>query len=248
MKAIVLAAGLGTRLRPLTDDRPKALVEVGGQTMLERVLRRLARFGVTQVIVNVHHHAQLVVDYLATHHNFGLHIEISREDDLLLDTGGGLKQTAEFFLREGGNEPFLLHNVDIASTVDLNALLAAHRASGALVTLAVKARASSRQLLFDADGLLCGRRAGQATEWARECSPVEPLAYSCIQAISPRLFPLLKGQGGQSAFPIFPAYLRMAAEGERIAAFRVDQAYWRDLGKIESIRQAEADLTTGLWA
>ena len=245
MKAIVLAAGLGTRLRPLTDDRPKALVEVGGQTMLERVLRRLGQFGVTQVIVNVHHHAHRVVDYLAAHRNFGLHIEISREDDLLLDTGGGLKQTAEFFLRGGGDEPFLLHNVDIASTVDLNAILAAHQSSGALVTLAVKARTSSRQLLFDAAGLLCGRRAGQTTEWVRECSPVEPLAYSCIQAISPRLFPLLKEQG---AFPIFPAYLRLAAEGERIAAFRVDQAYWRDLGKIESLRQAEADLTTGLWA
>lgn len=238
MKAIVLAAGLGTRLAPLTLDRPKALVEVAGQTMLERVLRRLQSFGVDEVIVNVHHHAQMIVDYLAAKKNFGMKIEISREEKLL-DTGGGLKRTAEFFLRDKSDEPFLLHNVDILSSIDLNALVKAHQASGALVTLAVKTRASSRQLLFDSDGLLCGRRAGEATEWARESAPVEPLAYSCIQALSPRIFSLMEEEG---AFPIFPVYLRLAAAGERIAAYRTDACYWRDLGRVESIRQAEEDL------
>lgn len=243
MKAIVLAAGLGTRLAPLTNDRPKALVEVGGQTMLERALGRLQSFGVNEVIVNVHHHAQMIVDYLAEKKNFGMKIEISREEELL-DTGGGLKRTAEFFLRDGGDEPFLLHNVDIVSTIDLNAMIEAHKASGALVTLAVKARTSSRQLLFDSDGLLCGRRAGEATEWALETEPVEPLAYCCIQALSPRIFSLMEEEG---SFPIFPVYLRLAAAGERIAAFRVNDAYWRDLGRVESVRQAEADLVAGLW-
>lgn len=241
---MVLAAGLGTRLQPLTLDRPKALVEVGGRTMLEWTLRRLQQAGVAEVVVNVHHFAQMIVDYLAERKNFGLKIEISREDDLLLDTGGGLKHAAEFFRRAGDDEPFLLHNVDIVSTADLGALLQAHRKSGALVTLAVKRRASSRQLLFDGEGLLCGRRAGEAVEWAREAPEPEPLAYSCLQAISPRIFSLLTEQG---AFPIFPAYLRLAAAGERIAAFRMDEAYWRDLGRVESVRAAERDLAAGLW-
>src|SRR5579863_5752948 len=121
MKAMVLAAGLGTRLRPLTNDRPKALVEVGGRTMLEITLTRLRSFGVDQVIVNVHHFADMVVDYLKENGNFGMRIEISREE-VLLDTGGGLKNAAWFFQEDSSrpDEPFLLHNVDVISTIDLH--------------------------------------------------------------------------------------------------------------------------------
>src|SRR5271165_6548454 len=118
MKAMVLAAGLGTRLRPLTDDRPKALVEINGRTLLEITLARLREFGVREVIVNVHHFADMVVDYLTAKQNFGMKIEVSRED-VLLDTGGGLKKAAWFFLEEGSEEPFLLHNVDVVSDIDL---------------------------------------------------------------------------------------------------------------------------------
>src|SRR5208282_5406648 len=133
MKAMILAAGLGTRLRPLTDDRPKALVEIDGRTLLEITLSRLRTFGVSEVIINVHHFADMVVDYLANH-NFGMRIEVSREDKLL-DTGGGLKKAAWFFLehsKENG-EPFILHNVDVISTIDLRRLMQFHIDNQALV-------------------------------------------------------------------------------------------------------------------
>src|ERR1700682_834870 len=113
MKAMVVGAGLGTRLRPLTDNCPKALVEVAGRTLLEITLARLQLFGIREVIVNVHHFADQIVEYLKANANFGMRIEISREDDLLLDTGGGLKKAAWFFLEDStqADEPFLLHNV-----------------------------------------------------------------------------------------------------------------------------------------
>jgi NDP-sugar pyrophosphorylase family protein len=126
MKAMVLAAGLGTRLRPLTDERPKALVEINGRTLLEIALARLREFGVREVIVNVHHFADMVVEYLAAKQNFGMRIEVSRED-VLLDTGGGLKKAAWFFLEDGSEESFLLHNVDVVSDIDLGRMLDFHR-------------------------------------------------------------------------------------------------------------------------
>src|SRR5690349_21470300 len=152
MKAMILAAGLGTRLRPLTDTRPKALVEINGRTLLEITLTRLRAFGVNEVIINVHHFADMVVDYLKSHNNFGMRIEISREEDLLLDTGGGLKKASWFFLDNSPNsspEPFLLHNVDVISTIDLHRMLQFHNEHGALATLAVQSRESSRLLLFN---------------------------------------------------------------------------------------------------
>lgn len=161
MKAMILAAGLGTRLRPLTDTRPKALVEVAGRTLLEITLTRLRSFGITEVIINVHHFADMVVDYLKAHGNFGMHIEISREDDLLLDTGGGLKKAGWFFLKESGeypSEPFLLHNVDVISNIDFTRMLQFHNEQHALATLAVQSRESSRLLLFNEQLQLCGRR------------------------------------------------------------------------------------------
>src|SRR5215467_2484552 len=157
MKAMILAAGLGTRLRPFTDNKPKALVELGGRTLLEITLARLRTLGVSQVIVNVHHFRDLVEDYLRANANFGLQIELSREDTLL-DTGGGLKEAAWFFRAGGDQEPFFLHNVDVISRIDLAQMLAEHRRTGALATLAVQARKSSRQLLFDQEGPPCGRR------------------------------------------------------------------------------------------
>src|SRR5690242_15134748 len=129
MKAMILAAGLGTRLRPLTDKLPKALVEVGGRTLLEITLVRLREFGVTEVIVNVHHYAEKLIDYLRANGNFGMRIEISREDDLLLDTGGGLKKAAWFFLENSSphDEPFILHNVDVIANIDISQMVQFHR-------------------------------------------------------------------------------------------------------------------------
>jgi len=242
MKAMVLAAGLGTRLRPLTDDRPKALVEIAGRTMLEITLTRLRSFGIEEAIVNAHHFADMVIEYLKAKNNFGMRIEVSREDKLL-DTGGGLKKAAWFF-QEGAkkkDEPFLLHNVDVISAIDLERMLAAHNENRSLATLAVQWRESSRQLLFDQQGLLCGRRGGRSheSEIVRAGARPAPLAFSGIHVISRRLFELMTESG---AFSIIDVYLRFAAGGEKIAAFRADKFYWRDLGKPESVQQASRDL------
>ena len=236
MKAMVLAAGLGTRLRPLTDDRPKALVEVAGRTMLEITLERLRGAGVREVIVNAHHFADQIVDYLQAHENFGMRVELSRED-VLLDTGGGLKQAAWFF--RGGDEQFLLHNVDVVSTIDLRRMVAAHCESAALATLAVQERATSRPLLFDEDGLLCGRRRGESEpEMVRGAKSATALAFCGIHVIAPRLLETMEEEG---VFSIIETYLRLAVGGERIVAFRAEEYYWRDLGKPEQIAAAEQD-------
>src|SRR5215208_7032663 len=158
MRAMVLAAGLGTRLRPLTNDRPKALVTVAGRTLLEITLQRLRSFGIRSVIINVHYHPDQVVDYLKSNNDFDMHLELSRED-VLLDTGGGLKQAAGFFLDSPDpDEPFILHNVDVVSTIDLAKMLNFHLEQEALATLATQHRSSSRHLLFDGNNQLCGRR------------------------------------------------------------------------------------------
>ena len=169
MKAMILAAGLGTRLRPLTDTRPKALVEVGGRTLLEIALSRLHSFGIRDVIVNTHHFSERIVDCLRAHDNFGMRIEISHEE-VLLDTGGGLKKAGWFFLEEGpADEPFLLHNVDVLSTIDFRRMAEVHKQNRALATLAVQDRETSRYLLFDEQQQLYGRRAGSGlSAWSIE--------------------------------------------------------------------------------
>jgi NDP-sugar pyrophosphorylase family protein len=242
MKAMILAAGLGTRLCPLTNDRPKALVEVAGHTLLEIALRRLGSVGVRDVIVNVHHFADMVADYLNKNGNFGMRVEISCEETLL-DTGGGLKKAAWFFLENSSHvdEPFLLHNVDVLSTIDLKRMVQFHRENQALATLAVQDRETSRYLLFDEQNQLCGRRAGRdgAPELIRHTSQVRPLAFSGVHVISPRLLPLMTEDG---AFSIITSYVRLASQGEKILAFRADDYYWRDLGKPENVAQAAHDI------
>jgi len=244
MKAMVLAAGLGTRLRPLTDDRPKALVEVAGRTLLEITLSRLRSFGVRDVIVNTHHFADMVAEYLGRKGNFGMRIEISREE-VLLDTGGGLKKAAWFFLDDSraataAEEPFLLHNVDVISTIDFERIVKFHQEENALATLAVQDRETSRYLIFDEKGQLCGRQSGvQAPEMTRPCDPTRALAFSGVHVISSRFLSLLSEEG---AFSIIQPYLRLAGRGEKIVAFRADEFYWRDLGRLENVTQATNDV------
>jgi NDP-sugar pyrophosphorylase family protein len=241
---MILAAGLGTRLRPLTDNRPKALVEVAGRTMLEITLARLRAFDIREVIINVHHFPDMILDYLKTNHNFGMRIEVSREE-VLLDTGGGLKKAAYFFLEDskGVERPFILHNVDVLSTIDLGRMVQFHNEHQALATLAVQARETSRYLLFDQQLQLCGRRSGD--DWKNECvrssQRVQALAFSGIHIISPRLFSMMIEEG---AFSIITSYLRLAAHGEKIVAFRADEYYWRDLGRSDSVLQAAQDVRT----
>jgi NDP-sugar pyrophosphorylase family protein len=241
MRAMILAAGLGTRLRPLTDDRPKALVGVAGHTLLEIALRRLREFGIRDVIVNVHHFADLVVDYLKKNNDFGMRIEISREV-VLLDTGGGLQKAAWFFLKgAGAEEPFLLHNVDVLSTIDFGRMVDFHKQNQALATLAVQERETSRPLLFDEDNQLCGRRTvqNQTLEMVRPSQNPQVLAFSGVHIISPRLLESLSGDG---AFSIITSYLSLAGKGQKILAFRADDYYWLDLGRPENVMQATEDV------
>jgi NDP-sugar pyrophosphorylase family protein len=249
---MVLAAGLGTRLRPFTNDRPKALVEVNGRTLLEITLARLRAFGIQNVIVNVHHFADKVISFLKKHDNFGMHIEVSRED-VLLDTGGGLKKAGWFFLEHSDEpaksdaEPFLLHNVDVVSTIDLQRMVKFHKDNRALATLAVQQRDSSRYLLFDEQLQLCGRKIGRQAkpEIVRVASNTEALAFSGIHVISPRLLKLMKEEG---IFSIVDSYLRLAGSGEKIVGFRADEYYWRDLGKAADLQQAARDLELGVFS
>jgi len=242
MKAMVLAAGLGTRLRPLTNDRPKALVEVEGKTLLEITLCRLRAFGIQDVIINVFHFADLVLDYLKANKNFGMHIAISREE-VLLDTGGGLKNASWFFLGSPGDsrEALILHNVDVLSTIDLRRMVQFHNEHQALATLAVHDRPTSRPLLFDPQLRLCGRRLSpqQADEMARAEPNPQALAFSGIHVISLSLLRMISEEG---IFSIINSYLRLAAQEQKILAFRADEYYWRDVGKPESLRAAAEDL------
>jgi mannose-1-phosphate guanylyltransferase len=261
MKAMILAAGLGTRLRPLTNDRPKALVEINGRTLLEITIERLATYGFRDLIVNVHHFADMMAYYLKSKNNFGLRIEISREDDLLLDTGGGLKKAAWFFLEDSNrlDEPFLLHNVDVLSNIDLRAMIRFHTNNNALATLAVQSRPSSRRLLFNSQLQLEGRRIRENEEIVipRSQTPViktsshpplttrhspllHPLAFSGIHVLSPRLLSLLTESA--PVFSIIDSYLRLASLGHKILAFRADQYYWRDLGRPDDLALASIDL------
>jgi NDP-sugar pyrophosphorylase family protein len=242
MKAMILAAGLGTRLRPLTDNRPKALVEIAGRTMLEITLSRLRAFDIREVIINAHHFAEMILEYLKANDNFGMRIEVSREE-VLLDTGGGLKKAAYFFLEDsnGFEKPFLLHNVDVISTIDLGHMAQFHTDNQALATLAVQDRETSRYLLFDEQLQLCGRRSGhgQKDEIVRPSQPAQALAFSGIHVVSPRLLTMMIEEG---AFSVIASYLRLAAQGEKILAFRADEYYWRDLGRPDNVLEAAQDV------
>jgi NDP-sugar pyrophosphorylase family protein len=266
MKAMVFAAGLGTRLRPLTDDRPKALVTIAGRTLLEITLARLRTFGVREVILNVHHFADQVVAYLAAKQNFGMRIELSREE-VLLDTGGGLKKAAWFFLEPGASagEPFFVHNVDVLSTIDLARMAQFHTQHNALATLAVAERPTSRPLLFDAHDRLHGRGAANKTQTvgaqtlgapgpslsgtgdSATAGPTHPgaaLAFAGIHVVSPRIFAKLDEEG---TFPIIDAYVRLAKHGEPVLGFRADGSYWRDLGRPGDLISAERDFADGTY-
>lgn len=241
MKAMILAAGLGTRLRPLTVDRPKALVEIAGRTLLEITLARLRDAGIKDVIINAHHFAGMIVDYLNHNQNFGMDIEVSVEESLL-DTGGGLKQAAHFFLKSPGrDEPFILHNVDVITTIDINSMVQLHIERKAVATLAVQERIATRYLLFDEDSKLCGRKFGEdlPTDLLSASAPAHALAFCGVHVISPRFLAMITEQG---AFSIITPYLRLAALGEKIIGFRADEYYWRDVGSPEKLCIVAEDL------
>lgn len=232
MRAMIFAAGLGTRLRPLTLDRPKAMVEVNGMPLLEIVIRRLMYFGVKEIVVNIHHFGELILDFLAGKKNFGIDIAISDERNLLLDTGGGLKKAAPLL----GDAPFLVHNVDVISNLDLKSFFAFHSKSNALATLALRKRESSRYLLFDHTGLLSGWRNAKTGERkiCRKATQFEDFAFSGIHVIDPRIFNFMPDE---SVFSIIDVYLE-AGKTEIIQGYPHSESIWLDVGKLPAVKAA----------
>lgn len=232
MKAMILAAGLGTRLKPLTDSCPKVLLPAGPYTLLEFAIRKLKSAGFDELIINVHHFAPMVVDYLRKNNNFGCHISISDESEALLDTGGALAKAAWFFNDE---KPFLIYNADIVGNMDLGKFYRAHLAGDSLATLSVRSRKSTRYLLFDTNMRLCGWENTTTGEKRVAIPAVETqaFAFSGIHAISPQLLPLLD----TGRFSIIDAYLKLAAT-HRIVGWVDHSTLWADAGKPESLGMA----------
>jgi len=231
MKAIIFAAGLGSRLKPLTDNTPKALLTVNGKPLLAHAIEKLQHAGVTEIIVNVHHLAEQIVAYLENNHHHGVMFSISDEYDLLLDTGGGLKKAAPFF---NDGQPFFAYNVDILTDMDLSAMMDFHCKHDALATLAVSDRATARYLLFDNNRRLKGWTNVKTDEVIPQNADLQYLrkrAFSGIHIINPKLLHLLDGEGN---FPIIPEYLRLCAE-HLILGYDHTGDYWIDMGKMESV-------------
>lgn len=239
---MIFAAGLGTRLRPLTDNLPKALVPVDGKPMLERVMLKLKAAGFTHVVVNVHHFGQKIVDFLEEKRNFGLAVDISDEREKLLDTGGGIRKAARYFR---GNAPVLVHNVDILSDVDLGGFYGKHKASSAAASLWVSKRDTSRYLFFDGEDRLCGwenRKTGEVKSPFPDFCPTryEGYAFGGIHVISPSL--LEQMQDWDEKFSIIDFYLAVAGRVEIKACPASADSFWMDLGKPEAIAEAECYL------
>ncbi|MBQ8224419.1 MAG: nucleotidyltransferase family protein [Bacteroides sp.] len=241
MRAMIFAAGLGTRLKPLTEHMPKAMVEVAGTPMLERVIRRLMSFGCTDITVNVHHFGQQIIDFLHAKGNFGIDIHISDERGELLDTGGGIKKARPFL---ESNEPFLVHNADILSEVDLHTLYQKHLENRAEATLLVSQRQTSRYLLFDDRLQLQGwinKSTGEVKPEGFAYTPgkLQELAFGGIHVISPSIFRFMEREGWNGKFSIIPFYLSICKEAH-IQGYPLQDVPWFDIGKPETLAQAEA--------
>ncbi len=250
MQAMIFAAGMGTRLKPLTDTMPKALVRVGGEPLIKHVIQNLSEAGVDRIVVNVHHFAQQIIDYLTENDNFGLDIRISDESAGLLETGGGIKHAAQLFATDA---PILIHNVDILSNVDLRRFY--QRAGGLLkadasaptsadapdALLLVSERKTQRYLLFDDTMRLVGWTNIATGEVKSPYPDLDPkacrmYAFAGIHALSPRMLPLM--QQFPDRFSIIDFYLQTCAT-HRIEGFAKDNLLLMDIGKLDTLAQAE---------
>lgn len=237
---MLFAAGLGSRLKPLTDDLPKALVSVAGQTLLERSIHLLASQGVEEIVINIHFYGDRIVDYVKDYGHFGLDIRFSDESAELLETGGGLLKAADYFK---GTEPFIVLNSDIITNINFSKMMASHIKSGALATLAMRKRPeSSRQLLFDENGMLCGRtdRKKGEEQLMVDKPGLKSLAFSGIHILSPQWFDLVTQKG---KFSIIESYLELCKD-HKIIAYQHDSDYWFDVGSVEKLLDAEIFLKT----
>jgi NDP-sugar pyrophosphorylase family protein len=234
MKAMLLAAGLGTRLKPITNHIPKALVDINGRTLLQINLEKLKKFGYNEVIINLHHFPEQIIAYLEKNKNFGLSVEFSHEQNIL-NTGGGIKN-ASWYLRD--NNPVLVHNVDILSDIDFNLMLKHHIKNKALATLAVSIRTTSRQLLFDQNNLLRAWENSVSSEIKPAHTDITNLnryAFSGIQMLSSEFFDHLTEDG---SFSIIDSYLRLSS-AYNISAFKHDPENWFDVGKIDELEMVK---------
>ena len=243
MKAMIFAAGLGTRLKPLTDSTPKALLPINGKPMLEHVILKLKDAGVHQIAINVHHLGDQIINFLAANKNFGIQIHISDERDYLLDTGGGIKHAAAFLQ---GNEPFLIHNVDILSDIDLRALYNHHIETNPLATLLVSKRNTSRYLLFNKENKLCGwrnRETGEVKSFYPDFDPNQynEYAFSGIHVLSPKIFDWMEEWTGK--FSIINFYLSICAKAN-IHAYADEDLHLIDVGKPKTLQVAEKWMKT----
>jgi NDP-sugar pyrophosphorylase family protein len=239
MKAMIFAAGLGTRLKPFTETMPKALVPVAGIPMIEILIKHLMRNGISDIIVNVHHYAGHVIEFLKQNNDFGANISISNEEGLLLDTGGGLVKAARFF---DDQQPFLVQNVDVISDLKYQDMLDLHIHSQSLATLAVSKRETSRYFLFDDAMNLCGWENTKTDEVKMVRSGIQNLqrfAFSGIHVLDPAIFNSISQSG---KFSIVDTYLQLAAT-HKIIGFEHDPANWVDMGKPEELVKAEKILT-----
>jgi len=234
MKAFILAAGLGTRLFPFTSDKPKALVELNGITLLERAIRKVNELEVSEIIVNVHHFGDQVIDYLNKKKNFNLPLTISDEREELLDTGGAILKARQLLENNG---PFLVYNVDVLSSIDLKALMDFHNRKAGIATLSVRERATQRYLVFNPEMLLSGWRNVKTGEerLVRNDKRLTNFAFSGIQIIEPEIFSLITETG---KFSLIQLYLRLA-KSENIYGYHDQSELWMDLGKPEQLAAAE---------
>jgi NDP-sugar pyrophosphorylase family protein len=235
MNAMILAAGLGTRLKPLTDNKPKALIEIKGHTLLELAIKRLQKHGFNNIIVNVHHFPEMILDYLKLHNNFGSEILISDERKLLLDTGGAIKEIEKHI---NFNFPILVYNVDIITNLNLQKLFDYHTASDNLATLAIRKRETTRYLLLDRDSILCGwtNKITKEERIVRDHSfKLNEFAFSGIHVVNPAIFSLMPVE---KKFSIVDLYLKLAPNF-LIKGYDHSETLWIDVGKLQNIEAAE---------
>ena len=241
---MILAAGTGSRLKPLTDKTPKALVKVGGVPMLEHVIMKIKAAGFANIIINVHHFGEQIIDFLASKDNFGMEIHISDERNYLLDTGGGIKQAFAYLT---GNEPFLVHNVDIFSNADLSTMYKIHADSKSLATLLVSRRPTSRQLLFNKEDRLCGWRNRETGEVKSSIPGFDPsnhieYAFGGVHVISPEIFRRMEEWTGK--FSIINYYLSVCHR-ESVRFYTENDLLLIDAGKPEGLEEAEKIIMNG---
>lgn len=239
MNAMILAAGLGTRLKPLTDNKPKALVEINGQTLLELAIKKLQRHGFNNIILNVHHFPDMIVHYLKSHNNFGSEIFISDERKLLLDTGGAIKEIEKHI---DFKFPILVYNVDVITNLDLQTLYNYHSSSDNLATLAVRNRETTRYLLLDRDNVFCGWK-NKITNEERivrdYAGKLNEFAFSGIHVVNPSIFSLMPVE---KKFSIIDLYLKLAPNF-LIKGYDHSDTEWIDVGKLKNLEAAEGLVT-----